>query len=474
MADPVSRGYSYRPTRPPRFVCGGVSGSNPAVTHTNNAQLRAELARSTATRSRQGLRLHETAGQQLDAFMDALEQVERAGSALHTLPRERLTHIQRILRAGVDGAGIASLPNAEEWPPSMRRLSHQRERRADRAAVGSGRSEATSAVVEEVSDRGATSGPAASGLSTEELARLSTFVLPRRAPHAAEAEAETCPICLCDLCEGETVTALACAHTFHRDCSVRWLALSTACPLCKMHAVLGVSSDSVQGPEPFIRRTAAPTSTTLQEGDDDNTDRLLSSAAAAIGASRAASLEARVSGAAAAPRALASTTAAVAAAAAAAAAATATAAATSTSSASAGATPHEISTGCLVTERAAELVAPSGPAAVTPPPMMALPLGPPSFYASVSSHSDRRVVSLAARRDAMERLQPQRPAAQPALAQQQRAILGCSAAVLGCNTCAGSSSNGSSSSSGRGAGSRAMPTAGARQHQLSQRAPRWT
>ena len=42
-----------------------------------------------------------------------------------------------------------------------------------------------------------------------------------------------CSVCLAGLRAGEQISVLACAHTFHHACFVRWLARSRRCPYCR-------------------------------------------------------------------------------------------------------------------------------------------------------------------------------------------------------------------------------------------------
>lgn len=45
-----------------------------------------------------------------------------------------------------------------------------------------------------------------------------------------------CTICLEDVCEGEVVRRLPCAHGFHKDCIDAWLRHKAACPICQRAA----------------------------------------------------------------------------------------------------------------------------------------------------------------------------------------------------------------------------------------------
>jgi hypothetical protein len=43
---------------------------------------------------------------------------------------------------------------------------------------------------------------------------------------------QECAICFEDICQ-ENVSTLPCAHSYHRHCIGRWLAINNQCPLCR-------------------------------------------------------------------------------------------------------------------------------------------------------------------------------------------------------------------------------------------------
>ncbi|KAL8059159.1 hypothetical protein ABFX02_03G068100 [Erythranthe guttata] len=47
---------------------------------------------------------------------------------------------------------------------------------------------------------------------------------------------DTCSICLCNPTIGAQLSLLACGHSFHYHCIVRWLMKSHLCPVCRFHA----------------------------------------------------------------------------------------------------------------------------------------------------------------------------------------------------------------------------------------------
>jgi len=65
-------------------------------------QLSRELAASEAERHAMAP-MRERAARELNTFLNALDEVEQAGTSLSTLPRARLLEIQRVLRDGVSG-----------------------------------------------------------------------------------------------------------------------------------------------------------------------------------------------------------------------------------------------------------------------------------------------------------------------------------------------------------------------------------
>jgi len=57
---------------------------------------------------------------------------------------------------------------------------------------------------------------------------------------------EDCPICLCELAEGDEVRRMrACGHTFHRSCIDLWLVRCANCPLCKSEVCCESSTKKV-------------------------------------------------------------------------------------------------------------------------------------------------------------------------------------------------------------------------------------
>ena len=64
-------------------------------------------------------------------------------------------------------------------------------------------------------------------LSVLELESLPAHTL---AEHESGAE---CSVCLAQMSCGQKVAALACGHTFHRPCILRWFARSRRCPYCR-------------------------------------------------------------------------------------------------------------------------------------------------------------------------------------------------------------------------------------------------
>ncbi|GAB5371030.1 hypothetical protein AAMO2058_001544200 [Amorphochlora amoebiformis] len=42
-----------------------------------------------------------------------------------------------------------------------------------------------------------------------------------------------CPVCLCELEEGDLIRELPCPHLFHKKCIDRWLTMRQTCPICR-------------------------------------------------------------------------------------------------------------------------------------------------------------------------------------------------------------------------------------------------
>mmetsp|Transcript_29853 Transcript_29853/g.91891 ORF Transcript_29853/g.91891 Transcript_29853/m.91891 type:complete len:243 (-) Transcript_29853:144-872(-) len=60
-----------------------------------------------------------------------------------------------------------------------------------------------------------------------------TFTKASGSCSATDAASEECAVCLEPFTQGETLRLLPCAHRYHRACIDQWLAMNTACPLCK-------------------------------------------------------------------------------------------------------------------------------------------------------------------------------------------------------------------------------------------------
>jgi len=82
------------------------------------------------------------------------------------------------------------------------------------------------------------------------LTDMELEMLPSRQPTGMDEDA--CAICLEPLsCGHGDVTILACVHCFHHACARRWLKSSTACPLCKAHALGELdATTSTRAPDP--------------------------------------------------------------------------------------------------------------------------------------------------------------------------------------------------------------------------------
>ena len=52
-------------------------------------------------------------------------------------------------------------------------------------------------------------------------------------PHIDAIQENDCIICLEKVNQGDKITLLRCAHSFHSDCVDKWLEIKASCPLCK-------------------------------------------------------------------------------------------------------------------------------------------------------------------------------------------------------------------------------------------------
>lgn len=70
------------------------------------------------------------------------------------------------------------------------------------------------------------------GLSKQELQRLSITYNFAGSSSSSSAEPQRCSICLLELLQGERVRSLPCLHVFHSPCAEEWLKESKLCPVC--------------------------------------------------------------------------------------------------------------------------------------------------------------------------------------------------------------------------------------------------
>jgi len=69
------------------------------------------------------------------------------------------------------------------------------------------------------------------GASQAVLETLPELILD--ATHVRQGQENTCPICLSELCIGETGRMLRCTHVFHKQCVDEWLRVNASCPTCR-------------------------------------------------------------------------------------------------------------------------------------------------------------------------------------------------------------------------------------------------
>ena len=267
--------------------------------------LRQSIHDSRRERASRAVQMQQTA-RELDAFMSAIDEVERAGPRLHRLPRERLLEIQQILGGGIsgpDGAVILAPVN----PAGGATLSHQRDRRAARGERERYYDPQTNSIVHRPPSNDAAplqqqqqqqQQQQRKGLSALELSLVSKrrFTCAGHAPTTGHGsgdpdddEDEACAICLACMDAGEQLVALPCTHRYHWPCLERWLGVSELCPLCKTHA-LGCEYEEERRREREARGGSSSGGASTLEEEEEEASQLIEAAAAAIGASRAASL----------------------------------------------------------------------------------------------------------------------------------------------------------------------------------------
>lgn len=68
-----------------------------------------------------------------------------------------------------------------------------------------------------------------------------------------ENDERVCPICICDLCEGETARMPGCLHEFHVHCLLNVVQYDTRCPVCRQ-----VGEGVVQRPSNLVLSPTTP------------------------------------------------------------------------------------------------------------------------------------------------------------------------------------------------------------------------
>jgi hypothetical protein len=66
--------------------------------------------------------------------------------------------------------------------------------------------------------------------STDKLEQCTTTTFVKK---ENKEENDTCPICICEFEEQETIKTLICKHVFHEQCVMTWLSDHSTCPICK-------------------------------------------------------------------------------------------------------------------------------------------------------------------------------------------------------------------------------------------------
>ncbi|CAI2738341.1 unnamed protein product [Dicrocoelium dendriticum] len=64
--------------------------------------------------------------------------------------------------------------------------------------------------------------------------RLSVYSLTTTVERAQVNKLPTCPICLVDFEEGDTIITLPCFHIYHKNCVRPWLHSGDGCAMCRL------------------------------------------------------------------------------------------------------------------------------------------------------------------------------------------------------------------------------------------------
>jgi hypothetical protein len=99
--------------------------------------------------------------------------------------------------------------------------------------------------------------PPKQGLSEQLIGSLPQIRVDAAAEEESRLSGELCPVCYDAFHEGEMVTRLPCAHTFHAACVGEWLVKADTCPACRavvteaaVEASLAELSTAAPAPEP--------------------------------------------------------------------------------------------------------------------------------------------------------------------------------------------------------------------------------
>lgn len=88
-------------------------------------------------------------------------------------------------------------------------------------------------------------------------------------------ESRTCPICLCEYEDGERICwshNKQCAHHFHAQCGIAWLAKHTECPICRADYLVEPAGDDKNQETPSCTESCIQNPITIIEEDDDDSD----------------------------------------------------------------------------------------------------------------------------------------------------------------------------------------------------------
>ena len=84
----------------------------------------------------------------------------------------------------------------------------------------------------------------------DQLPLISYREPPGAAAEDSDEDRPSCPICLGDFVNGDTVRVLPCKHLYHQKCVDQWLMVNASCPSCRLSIVEPESNGSKSSSAP--------------------------------------------------------------------------------------------------------------------------------------------------------------------------------------------------------------------------------